>query len=405
MTNYRDPGYIRAHLKSILRFYDGRVIDPDGGFFQNFYDDGAVFRPRHRHLVSSTRMVFNYCKAYALTGDAQHREYAAHGFQFLRGVHWDRQRESFGWILDGRDVVDGTNHCYGLAFVILAAAAALEAELEGAHEVLEAAEALLHTRLWDESAKLYADEASPDWAIVSDYRGQNSNMHVTEAFIAAYECTGERHYLDNAFGLARRVTIDLAARSDGLIWEHYTKDLEVDWDYNKDDPRNIYRPWGFQPGHHTEWAKLLLILNSHRADAWMPQRAQQLVDCAFRYGWDDEYGGLYYGFAPDKTICDADKYFWVQSETLATLVRLAIATGDEHYWTLYDQLWAYADEHFVDHQHGAWFRILQRNNAKYTDQKSIAGAKCDYHTIGACVDILGSLPADRKCGPASARIR
>ena len=35
----------------------------------------------------------------------------------------------------------------------------------------------------------------------------------------------------------------------GFVWEHYTVDFEIDWEYNKNDPSNIYRPWGFQPGH------------------------------------------------------------------------------------------------------------------------------------------------------------
>jgi len=28
---------------------------------------------------------------------------------------------------------------------------------------------------------------------------------------------------------------------------------------------NLFRPWGYQPGHFTEWAKLLLQLERHKA--------------------------------------------------------------------------------------------------------------------------------------------
>ena len=47
----------------------------------------------------------------------------------------------------------------------------------------------------------------------------------------------------------------------------------------------------------------------------------------------------------------------------------------------------------VDHQHGAWFRILGPDNVKHTDEKSPAG-KVDYHTTGACwraIQVLESL--------------
>ena len=39
------------------------------------------------------------------------------------------------------------------------------------------------------------------------------------------------------------------------------------------------------------------------------------------------------------------------------------------------------------HRYGAWFRILSRDNRRYSDEKSPAG-KVDYHTMGACYEVL-----------------
>ncbi|MDT4875324.1 hypothetical protein D3C87_2081460 [compost metagenome] len=44
----------------------------------------------------------------------------------------------------------------------------------------------------------------------------------------------------------------------------------------------------------------------------------------------------------------------------------------------------------MDHQHGAWWRILRADNTKISDEKSPAG-KVDYHTMGACYDVLDTL--------------
>ena len=52
--------------------------------------------------------------------------------------------------------------------------------------------------------------------------------------------------------------------------------------------------------------------------------------------------------------------------------------------------WAYSWEHFVDHQYGAWFRILDADNRKYSDEKSPAG-KTDYHTMGAAYEVMNLL--------------
>jgi mannose/cellobiose epimerase-like protein (N-acyl-D-glucosamine 2-epimerase family) len=217
-------------------------------------------------------------------------------------------------------------------------------------------------------------------------------MHACEALIAAFEATREANYLKRASLLARNITVRQAGLSDGLIWEHYHPDWSIDWEYNRNDPTNIFRPWGYQPGHHTEWAKLLLIMERHKSHLegdtdWMMPRARELFSVALEKAWDDEYGGIYYGFAPDDSICDSDKYFWVQAESLAAAALLAVRTEDGSYWEWYERIWSYSWEHFVDHQYGAWFRILTRENRKYSDEKSPAG-KVDYHTMGACYEVL-----------------
>jgi mannose/cellobiose epimerase-like protein (N-acyl-D-glucosamine 2-epimerase family) len=108
--------------------------------------------------------------------------------------------------------------------------------------------------------------------------------------------------------------------------------------------------------------------------------------------WDARHGGLCYGFAPDGKVCDTDKYFWVQAESIAAAALLAHATGESRYWDWYQRLWNYSWRHFVDHRHGAWYRILDRENRKLSDEKSPAG-KTDYHTMGACYEVLALVRA------------
>ena len=86
-----------------LRFYAPNVLDPSGGFFHFFRDDGSIYDRTTRHLVSSCRYVFNYAMAYRQFGDPQHLEYARHGLRFLREAHWDAQHEGYDWELEWRD--------------------------------------------------------------------------------------------------------------------------------------------------------------------------------------------------------------------------------------------------------------------------------------------------------------
>lgn len=394
VSKFQSPEFLRAHIRHTLEFYRPRAFDPEGGFFHFFKDDGTVYERRRRHLVSSTRFVFNHAMAYRHFGDSRDQHAARHGLRFLHEAH-EQPQGGYAWEIDFHDrratVLDGTHHCYGLAFVLLAHAHALMAGIEEAAAGLEATWQLMEQRFWEPAHRLYADEATPDW-VVGSYRGQNANMHGCEAMMAAYEATRNIKYLTRAVTLAESITQRQAALADGLVWEHYHADWTPDWDYNRHDKTNIFRPWGYQTGHLTEWAKLLLQLERHVQADWMLPTARRFFDTAMKHGWDDRHAGLVYGFAPGGEVCDGDKYFWVQAESFAAAALLALRTRDPEYWDWYESIWSYSWMHFVDHDHGAWYRILGPDNAKLTDEKSPAG-KTDYHTMGACYDVLRAMGA------------
>ena len=316
LPDFRSPEFLRAHIADTMAFYHPRAIDPRGGFFHYFRDDGSVYDASHRHLVSSTRFVFNYAMAAREFADdaglqGEYLEAARHGLRYLRDVHREPATGGYAWTLRDGIPEDRTHHAYGVAFVLLAYATALKAGIAEAAPWLEETWGLLEARFWDGDAGLYRDEADAAWNF-SDYRGQNANMHMCEAMLAAYEATRDARYLDRARTLAEHMTVRQAALAGGLVWEHYHRDWTIDWEYHKDDPKHLFRPWGFQPGHQTEWAKLLLILDGHlrvrgeTAD-WMLPRAQDLFATAVARAWDPVHGGLCYGFAPDGRVCDDDK--------------------------------------------------------------------------------------------------
>jgi mannose/cellobiose epimerase-like protein (N-acyl-D-glucosamine 2-epimerase family) len=396
---FRSPDFLLTHVAQTMHFYHPRCIDPSGGFFHYFRDDGSVYDRETRHLVSSTRFVFNYAMAHRHFPDAGYLDAVRHGLAFLRDAHRNPSTGGYAWQLrwDGREqtVLDDDNHCYGLAFVMLAYAHALAAGIEEARGWIAETHELMEQRFWEPRHGLYADQATADWSALLPYRGQNANMHTCEALIAAYEASGERRYLLRAETVARNITREQAKLADGRIWEHYDQDWRIDWDYNRHDKTNIFRPWGYQPGHFTEWAKLLLILERHadqlaEPSSWLLPRAVALFDDALQQAWDERHGGIAYGFGPDNTICDGDKYFWVQAESLAAAALLAVRTGESRYWDWYERIWQYSWEHMVDHEHGAWYRILSQDNRKLSNEKSPAG-KTDYHTMGACYEVLHAL--------------
>jgi len=174
--SFEDRGFLQKHIRSILDFYEPRVVSPEGGFYQCYLDDGEIFDPVSRQVVGSSRFVVNYATAYRLQGDAHYLDWAKWGLKYLSDTH--RQ------------------------------------------------------------------------------------------------------------------------------------------------PNDRYKPWGFQPGHQVEWCKLLLILNNERPAPQWVTRAQALYDHAMTTGWDERYGGIVYGVAPDGQFCSAEKYFWVHADAMAFYIRM-----------------------------------------------------------------------------------
>ncbi|GMI32915.1 hypothetical protein TrRE_jg1254 [Triparma retinervis] len=293
-----------------MSFYDPICFDPSGGFHNQILDDGTLYDPDIKHVVGTCRFTVNFALCARLLGfgdkGREHfLEMAKHGINFLTEHHWDPTSAGFNWVLKRQvsgDVVnfvvdDGEKWGYAVAFGLLACANAKLAGVEGMDEALERALSCVET-FKDGSTGLFLDSFNSTMTVKSNYRGQNSNMHMCEALIAAFEATGERKHLNAAAAIAKKLTVELSAGC-GWVNEHYDEDWVPDPEKNKDaDPSSeeyIFRPPGFQPGHSMEWAKLLVLLDSHSSGqyGWMLETAKGLFRETVKCGWHDK-GGLVY---------------------------------------------------------------------------------------------------------------
>ncbi|MBP0651923.1 AGE family epimerase/isomerase, partial [Mycobacterium tuberculosis] len=77
------------------------------------------------------------------------------------------------------------------------------------------------------------------------YRGQNSNMHLTEALMAAFEATGDSTYLRMAERIADLIIHRHASANRWHVAEHFTTEWLLDRDYAASP---MFRPAGTTPG-------------------------------------------------------------------------------------------------------------------------------------------------------------
>ena len=184
--DFLSPDFLTSHMREIMAFYHPRCLNTeDGGYYNEYRDDGFILDRKTQHIVSTTRFIFNYATAAVIFDRPDYAEAAAHGIRYLDEVHRDPEHGGYFWVMNGREVADATKHCYGHAFVLLAYAAAMKAGIPGMGGKLAETWDLLETRFWEPEAQMYKDEISRDWQTVSPYRGQNANMHMTEAMLTA----------------------------------------------------------------------------------------------------------------------------------------------------------------------------------------------------------------------------
>lgn len=372
--------WLMEKANALFDLFQSNAVNPKGGFF----DLDAAGRPfgSLRQIHNTARMV--HCLA---IGQRLGRPGAAdivdHGMRYLWEGHRDRTHGGYCWSLDDEGYRDDSKQAYGHAFVLLAAA---DAKMMGhplADTLLADITEVLVTRFWEDEHGAVAEEFARDWSKISDYRGQNSNMHLTEALMAAFEATGETHYLDKAKRIASLIIGRHAASLDHVVAEHFNANWEIDRNYRGSD---MFRPAGTTPGHWLEWSRLLaqLWVLDGRRDAWLPDAADRLFRSAVARGWDREKGGFFYTLDFDNRPLLRQKLWWPATEAIGAAAFLAGAVRpDPFYEEWYRKVWDFAASHFIDPANGGWFGELDEN-LKPVDF-FFTGKPDIYHALQACL--------------------
>ena len=192
--SFRSPSFLLSHITSILDFYLPRCVDPSGGFYHCYRDDGSVYDRHTRHVVSSTRFVIVLLWAARLFPDDDRLlPLARHGLAFLQQRHRVADTGGYRWEMavgDGQASASeqqGPNYSYAMAFVLLSYSTAVQSGLQEYQKDMEDTCRVWDEHMWEEQPGLYADEANADWSVVSPYRGQNcvSNTSASPQRISA----------------------------------------------------------------------------------------------------------------------------------------------------------------------------------------------------------------------------
>ena len=382
--------WLLKQADGLYDFFQYRAVNPKGGFF-DLNASGAPLQPENpvRGIHASARMVHCFAIGHLL-GRPGCGDIIDHGMTYLWENHRDTQHGGYFWQVDDNGPVDSSKQGYGHAFVLLAASSAKVVGHPLADAMLADVTEVLQTRFWEEKHGAINEEFNRDWSPIEAYRGQNSNMHLTESLMAAFEVTGERHYLIKAEKIADLI-INRRARDEAFrVAEHFDENWTVDRTYYH--PNEMFRPAGTTPGHWLEWARLLLqlwVLGGKQHD-WMPEAARGLFFQSMALGWDKDKGGFFYTLdwanAPEKRA----KLWWPLCEGAAAAHFLGQQQESDFHEESYRKIWNYIAGNSLDREFGGWHEELTEDGKP---ANSLFPGKGDiYHALQAC--LIPLFPAD-----------
>lgn len=200
-----------------------------------------------RRLLSQARQVFVLASVGKEEGTAKVIEAALLGFRSMERDFF-RRDGGHGWVfaIDGEgEVLDARRDFYGHAFVLLAAAAIYDLTKDPSIiELVRATLKFLDDYLRVDTTSGYWES----WPKRAEFRRQNPHMHLLEAMLALWECTGDAEYLDRAKELYLLFSRKFFHPTSGMIIEMFEEDLS---------PASGSGGGVAEPGHMYEWIWLL----------------------------------------------------------------------------------------------------------------------------------------------------
>lgn len=389
----------QQELVRLIDFAKGSRV-PDGfGFLDRF---GRIDPSHPPASFVTARMTFCFSVASMLSvPDAA--AYAAHGVATLAGSFHDETYGGYVVSLEGTPSAQ-RKRAYDTCFVALAASAAATAGIPGADELTENVANVLQERFWCEDAGALYETWDREFGVPEPYWGANVNMHGVESMLGLYGYTRNDVWRDRALRIAETF-INIRARS--TKWwlnEHYGADWTPLPEFNVDNPRDEFHPYGMTIGHLFEWSRLLLELEStfEQPPTWLREAASGLYETAVTYGWAiDGTEGFLYTVGWDGRPVIRDRPHWVMAEAISAAATWTNRTGEMRYANHLQDWRAHAQNHFIDTEHGSWHHLLNPENRP--SYKMWSGKPDVYHALQAV--ILPDLPIAESTARAIAKIQ
>lgn len=279
----------------------------NGGFFEALDFAGRpIHKPKRMRTIGRQIYAFAVAKERGWNGPAD--ELIQHGIDFI--VRNGRTRQG-GWVrtlnVDG-SVADPVEDAYDHSCVLLALA---HAHISGNKDALGLGQetfAFLDEHLEDHRLTGFLETSDGEGV-----RRSNPHMHLLEAFLAWHQATGERSYLRRA---ARIIDLFRSSFFDPETWT-LGEFFDDDWKPAMGD----MGAWT-EPGHHFEWASLLVDFAKASGQKDLVVFARKLYASAVANGLNRATGLAYGSVTRNGLPLDRMSRSWPQTEAIKAAAAL-----------------------------------------------------------------------------------
>jgi len=282
------------------------VDEVHGGFHEALgLDASPLAKPKRMRTMA--RQVYGFAVAKARGWEGPADRLIAHGLAFMAKGRTDRG----GWVrtfnVDG-SVADAAEDAYDHSCVLLALAHAHMCGNPDALRLGRETFAFLDGHLEDDSLAGFLGTPNGH-----GLRRSNPHLHLLEAFLAWHAATGDRTYLRRAariIDLFRSHFFDADSWTIGEYFDdgwHRAGDGKGDWT---------------EPGHHFEWASLLVDFSARSGQADLTGYARKLYASAVANGLNRSTGLAYGAVSRQGMPLDLVSRSWPQSEAIKASIAL-----------------------------------------------------------------------------------
>lgn len=346
--------------RRVPKWYEAFYDPATGGFFERL---GHSFKP----IYTGERRLLIQCRLLAMFSHAC-RQKEAGSFNPDLQRHFSHIVDHYynavtgGWYFsvdDKGEPLNATNDLYALSFVVFSFSHYFRASRDENAQMLARGTLDFIRSAFRMSGKPgYAEALGGNLEMLQRTRRQNPHMHLLEACLFAADTWDDPEYLRTANEMAGLFYEYFFDQESCFLGEYYADDLS----------RHMKHGHIAEPGHYFEW---VWLLKKHAAALGEPglheNACKSLLEFANRYGWDEDYGGIYDEFDAGGGILKTSKRLWPFTEAMkANALMLDSGVDKDFIKERISRMVGLFGAHYMDGR-GFWIEWLELDLQPVTD--------------------------------------